>query len=212
MLNNNFDDYFYEIFGDTVLKSPLFHNSPIGLRFELGGNLSATEGRMEQVLLRAEAIFNKIFNENDEIIMVAFSEFFLENESIEKVKTDLVKTLKKYVSGLSEQNLIEELVPYKHEEEYGLENIGTLRLLCKCLKNKLSIKSLFNEIIHGEFAQVFFLNVKNSTIFYIYDDRGLDVVSNDKVNLEELYETCSDWILDYDRKAIDQIFKNSSVN
>lgn len=96
--------------------------------------------------------------------------------------------------------MIEELAPYRHEEEYGIGNIRISRLLCKCIKNKLSIKFFFNKIVHGEFVQVFFLSVKNSTIFYIHDDRGLDVVSNHKVNLEELYETCSDWILDYDRK------------
>ena len=69
-------DGVYKIFGDKVLKSPLFYNFPVGLCSELGGNLSATEGRMEQVLFRAEAIFNKIFNKNDEIIMVFFQDFF----------------------------------------------------------------------------------------------------------------------------------------
>lgn len=41
----------------------------------------------------------------------------------------------------------------------------------------------------------------------MYDDRGLDVVAKNKENLQKLYVMFNNWILDYDRKQIDETFK-----
>ncbi|WP_396136137.1 DUF3885 domain-containing protein [Brevibacillus brevis] len=40
----------------------------------------------------------------------------------------------------------------------------------------------------------------------MYDDRGLDVVSNHRGALAPLYTKFNSWILDYDREKIDQVF------
>ena len=40
----------------------------------------------------------------------------------------------------------------------------------------------------------------------MYDDRGLDVIARQPEVLVPLYRTFNQWILDYDRERIDQVF------
>jgi hypothetical protein len=54
--------------------------------------------------------------------------------------------------------------------------------------------------------EVFFINTENQVIFYLYDDRGLDIVAKEKRVLSDLYHRYNDWILVYDRREIDQVF------
>ena len=44
-------------------------------------------------------------------------------------------------------------------------------------------------------------------IYHFYDDRGCDVIASNKEDLHQLYIACHDWILDYDRDQIDQLFE-----
>ncbi|WP_084064712.1 DUF3885 domain-containing protein [Paenibacillus stellifer] len=50
------------------------------------------------------------------------------------------------------------------------------------------------------------MGVSRNTIFHFYDSRGLDIVSNSKEALKELYLKRNEWILNYDRERIDSIF------
>jgi hypothetical protein len=58
---------------------------------------------------------------------------------------------------------------------------------------------------------VFFIDPKRHIIYYLYDDRGLNVISNNKEALLPLYNKYNSWILDYDRALIDHIFKKDGV-
>ena len=44
---------------------------------------------------------------------------------------------------------------------------------------------------------VYWLNPRNSTIYYLYSDEGLDIASDEKINLEHIYAKFNDWILSY---------------
>jgi len=78
-----------------------------------------------------------------------------------------------------------------------------------------SAERLFKEIIIGDLggssefiASIYIFDTKLNTIFHLYDDRGVDIVSGCKDTLLPIYEKYNSWILDYDRKRIDQIFIN----
>lgn len=58
-------------------------------------------------------------------------------------------------------------------------------------------------IIH----RIYFLNIKTKTIFHIYDDRGCDLLATSPESIRAIYFTYNDWILDYDKDKIDQVFK-----
>ena len=55
--------------------------------------------------------------------------------------------------------------------------------------------------------EIYFVNVTRKMIYHLYDDRGCDVIASKKEDLRPLYLTYNDWILDYDRDQIDQLFK-----
>ncbi|MBY9077121.1 DUF3885 domain-containing protein [Paenibacillus sp. HN-1] len=57
---------------------------------------------------------------------------------------------------------------------------------------------------------IYFVNKSRNTIFHFYDSRGLDIVSNSKETLKELYLKRNEWILNYDLERIDSIF-NSNI-
>ena len=44
-------------------------------------------------------------------------------------------------------------------------------------------------------------------IFYIYDDRGCEVIASDIETIRPIYEKYVDWIDEYCREEIDQRFK-----
>lgn len=54
--------------------------------------------------------------------------------------------------------------------------------------------------------RLYFINIKKETIFSIYDGRGCDLVATNKESIEEINHFFNDWILDYDRSRINQLF------
>jgi hypothetical protein len=55
--------------------------------------------------------------------------------------------------------------------------------------------------------EIYFLNLTKKIIFHLYDDRGCDILAANKEEIRYLYQELNDWILDYDRKRIDLLFK-----
>ncbi len=79
------------------------------------------------------------------------------------------------------------------------------------------LRKLFREIVRAEIdstgieglvSNVYFLNSRKNVLFHLCDDRGADVVAADQELLRPLYESCKEWILDYDRERIDLIFQD----
>ena len=82
-------------------------------------------------------------------------------------------------------------------------------------KNNCQIDKLLLEIIKGDIggfsclcSNVYFLNAKCAILYHLYDDRGVDIVANDKYSLLPLYQKYNEWILQYDKAKIDQLFAN----
>lgn len=57
-------------------------------------------------------------------------------------------------------------------------------------------------------SSVYLAHPEEKILYHLYDDRGLDVVAQQKGILSPLYETFNESILDNDREAIDHIFRN----
>jgi hypothetical protein len=58
-------------------------------------------------------------------------------------------------------------------------------------------------IIHN----VYFIDQNSKTIFHVYDDRGCDLLATSPEAIRDIYNKYSNWILDYDRNKIDEVFK-----
>jgi len=70
------------------------------------------------------------------------------------------------------------------------------------MEEKALVKTIF---IYNR-GDCYFINTSKHTILYLYDDRGMDVISIHANNLKALYKKYNEWILDYDREEIDALF------
>jgi hypothetical protein len=54
---------------------------------------------------------------------------------------------------------------------------------------------------------VYLFNIPEQIMVLPYDDRGMDVAGPNRPLLKELYEAFSHYLLDYDRAAMDAVFR-----
>ncbi|WP_420874685.1 DUF3885 domain-containing protein [Paenibacillus polysaccharolyticus] len=111
---------------------------------------------------------------------------------------------------------IENLLNKEDMNEETLELTGHDRFYSlECTPSKIDYIDILGLL--GGFSQsgsylssrIYFIDQQSQLVFHIYD-RGLDIVSPIKEVLVYLYKEFNDWILDYDRKEIDKVFKNIS--
>ncbi len=52
----------------------------------------------------------------------------------------------------------------------------------------------------------FITDLERGVVLHVYDDRGMDVCARDQQALVPLYTNLSEWLLEYDRPAMDAAF------
>ncbi|BBH22052.1 hypothetical protein Back11_33970 [Paenibacillus baekrokdamisoli] len=190
------DEYLQDKFPTLKLESPLFYNAAIGLRFEIGNPDPSVsdEKYREQVRFRSTELFKNTHNDNDDIYIVLY--LYLNRKH---GKTHKLNVFRKGVKNKRVlRNLSCESIVHSDEED---EDWESYRYVLKC---KVSdIKSL--TFLFADYS-LFFINTTNHTIFYFYDSRGLDIVSNSKEALQETFLKYNHWILDYDREKMNSVF------
>ncbi|OME77153.1 hypothetical protein BK120_26855 [Paenibacillus sp. FSL A5-0031] len=196
-MTTSLDRYLNDKFLGLKLESPLFYNADVGIRFEIGDPdpLVSDEKYREQVLYRTTQLFKETHSESDEIFIVLFLSFR------RKSKPYKIKFFKK---GVKSNEILKKLncnsITISDEEEDGWVRF---RYVLSCKTSDIK-PAMFLFAYH----RIFFVNTTRNTIFYLYDDRGLDIASNTTAPLQELYINYNHWILDYDRESIDSIFKS----
>lgn len=197
---------------DLLLSKPLFYNSKIGIRFEIGDpSIGYYEKRyMEGVYIRSIMLFERLFYPDTDIYIVVNSLIWINNEEDKNQGKD---GLRKYLRDGDLCNEIDYIeLPYMYNEED--EEIRTLRYCLSCKVKDIDHRRLLKAIDNQDMGikpsfddEVFFINKNNHIVYHLYDDRGLDVVSNKVSTLEKIYLEYNKWILDYDRKIIDKTFE-----
>lgn len=212
MFNIDLSDYLKEHFPNTPLESPLFYNAPIGIRFELGVPYRGIDdpAYFTNICMRSSMIFREVFKQDDDILAVVKSyrsvEPYISYNQGEDVFPKYIKN-KQFISRIGSVEI------ERHMEENGdLSGISYQHaLLCK--RDDIDYVGILKAKAHQDFAirpyisdAVFFINLHKHIIFYMYDDRGVDLVAENKERLWPIYTKFNDWILDYDRERIDKIF------
>jgi hypothetical protein len=211
--NKQLDAFLSSTFLGLQLKSPLFYSSKIAIRFELGGNLN-NQSRVEKVVHRALSIFNEFNQPTDDIYLTVFIDSW-EGNPVSSFEKDIYELFFSYASVVKSEDIdmVEQAFRYKDPDENGDDDTITLRY-CKKMKVKdLKVEELLGAIANREMGyepsivgDIFLINETKKSIFYVYDDRGMDVVADDRKTLSAVYEKYNNWILDYDRSRIDKIF------
>lgn len=218
--NINLDDRF----DGTLLDKNLFDSYNGWLRFEIGPPFVGTknvEKYVEFAYLRSSMIFEDIFENEDDIYIIAETYYYGDEPNEEYCKSLLPEIKKEYSSLIKNKHLenICDFSPIVTCEEEGCYDVA-FRSVLECKIKDIHSKKILKSIINLEmglesyFNGIIIIVNKNKNIaYYLYDDRGLDIISKDVDSLRSIYEKYNSWILDYNRKEIDDIFKiqNKSV-
>jgi Domain of unknown function (DUF3885) len=207
------NDFMKENFPNLELRSPLFYSWENGIRFELGVEELRDYDRdnlyLENVYKRAITLFKSIHSKSDEIFVVANVSDYGYGITF-KHKLNIYS---KYVKGKSVLNkLTHTTIPYVYADDEG--NCKTHRFTLKCKTFDIKFDSMIRAICNQDMGispnihhEIFFVNIKRGTIFFVYDDRGCDLLAVSSEEIRDIYNKYNEWILDYDRDVIDKVFK-----
>lgn len=212
------NQYLQNYFPSLKLCMPLFYNAEIGIRFEIGEpEIDINDKRyIQTAYLRSIQLFEEVFSKDDDIFLVVNKHFASDTEYEIADKTNVFPSF--FVSKENiEQEVDSEEIPFcylEEDEEIREETMRTIRYCCKYKLSKIKYKKLLKAIANQDLGykpavtdEVYFINIGKHIIYQLYDDRGLDLVSNSKDSLEDIYIKYNSWILDYDRERIDKLFK-----
>ena len=163
----------------------------------------------EEIHHRATTIFNALFDENDELLIINRLSRHIEDKRFYLPRIKRFINNKKRIYGLKCKT-----APDKFDEE-----VETKEYYLNVKKDDIRFRYLIQAIINKDFAKkptidgyMYILNLTKNTLFHMYDDRGCDVYSFDKKTLLPLYLNYRKWILDYDRIEIDCQFEEGLFN
>ncbi|MEK4370030.1 DUF3885 domain-containing protein [Paenibacillus sp. FSL R5-0473] len=209
--------YLAEHFPNLILKPPLFYAWDVSIRFELGNPLMFRlnkEHYMEQVYYRSLELFQALHDQEDEVLFI--TQAYFADKSKNKVKK--LNLYRKYIKKKEPiRALRHEILPHFDCEPDGLpdpnpkKNMYRYWTRCRVgdLKYSQFIKAICNHDVGMKpmiYHRVYFINISKKTIFHIYDDRGCDVISPSREGLTDIYKEFNDWILEYDRERMNNVF------
>ncbi|WP_446680341.1 DUF3885 domain-containing protein [Bacillus capparidis] len=169
-----------------------------------------------QVYHQALSLFHDIFSADDKILFVSN---IYQNRNHAKRSKKKVKIYNHYIKNKNVLfRLKQETLPYMFDDEDDAESYCTCQFSLECRKQDIrdpllkaicnqdfqSLKPRFNDL---NYPDEFFINVTKGVIFFIYDDRGCEVIANDIETIRPLYEKYTNWVDEYYREEINQRFK-----
>jgi len=191
------------------LEIPLFYHWSIGLRFELqtATVYESEEEYFAQTVSRAVALFEEIFLPDDEIIIVCQSLRF------KRAKLGFGNYCFKQIDHLQRS----EVAFKKLKRFYGNEQGN--RAIFKVNAKRIDYKNILTAKANMDFPprqpslglEIYFISLRNKVIFNMYDDRGVDIIASDKQSIAKLYWKYNSWLLDYDREAMDKVFREEVI-
>ena len=201
-------------FPGLELRSPLFYSWPYGIRFELGvsdGSASIHEqpSYLSGVYERAVDLFESLHSPEDDLYLVVDVHKY-GNKYLLRRKLNVFAKYVKMRSVL--YHLQQDTRPFVYSEESEEETCHMHRFSLRCRRSDIRYGALLQAICNQDMGKnpmvtypVYFVNETKGTIFYVYDDRGCDLVGVDIEVLRPVYERYHEWILDYDRVAVDKL-------
>ena len=197
--------------GMEQLTHPIFHNSPIGIRFNIGDNgndvyidkrgkeLSVNPNYITACLERSLKIYHSLKSKPD---ILAIEGYIYKNTTVKDFIASVVTA-----TDLPQPNEIKSEIA--HDDGHEIIHVLLLWNINDFKPHKLLEEIIKADLGSGNFfltSSVYFVCTKDNVLFHLYDDRGADLVADKKVNIQHIYHKLNDLISDYDREIIDNIF------
>lgn len=208
-------------FNELPLKPPLFYSWKYGIRFEISmpGEEHENIRNLRQITERSTGIFNHVFQDTDDLLLITDIHCEKNDAFLQKRPTNVYQ---KYVKNKELLTKLQySILQNMFSEDDDYDDMVTHRFVLSCTTKDVRYHELLSAISYKDFPHptrilkrdyssgydIYFINVTKKMIYHLYDDRGCDVIASCKEDLRHLYAECNDWILDYDRDQIDQLFK-----
>lgn len=198
-------------FPGLQLGPPLFYSWEAAIRFELGVNdgplgIHENPRYLPDVYRRAIDLFEAL-HEPEDVVYVVVDVPDFQRAGMSRLKVQV------FSNYIKDRSLLFRLQHKTHidEDEDGIYRADRFSLKCRCsdIRYVALLKAICNQDMGmrpSVHYAVYFLNETKGTIYHAYDDRGCDVLGTDVETIRPLYETFNEWILEYDRYAIETIF------
>ena len=180
------------------------------LRFELGDPFdNGTKERVNQATKRASELFENHFDKDLELYTIIYDfgdDIFAEtpNHIYELLKSENIQT----------QQFEENLATRYFDDEDNIERIKGKLTICKVEKNGINYQEIFNGIANTEMGfsptihqLVYFFQPKTKKWFWMYDDRGCLMFSNETEDLKLNILSFDKWIVESQREVMEKQFE-----
>ncbi|QWG28264.1 DUF3885 domain-containing protein [Bacillus mycoides] len=219
-------EYMNQTFPGVTLVPYIYFQWETHLHFDFGKdkyqNVEGTDDlNMEyfsQLYTCNKYLFEDIFSKEDTVFLVT---------NVYRFKQENIKNPQKinvYNRFIKKRDLKfhirQETLPFLFEDEEA-DLYCTYQFSLKCFAEDIKYEPLIQAANHEDFPDlrprlgrkkeisypdVFFINVTKDIIMFIYDDRGCEVIAKNKEMIRHLYEKYKEWIPDYERESIADLF------
>ncbi|MEK4715911.1 DUF3885 domain-containing protein, partial [Sporosarcina sp. FSL K6-5500] len=197
-------DYLNEKFPTVVLVPSVYYQWDIGIHFSLGEGIYQFKENGELNLemfstayKQTFKIFDELFDQNDDLILVTNNYKWKKQQQTTKLKV--------YQPNLRDKNILKKLqsktYPYPFEEDEK-EDYEMQQFSLQCKVSDINLEGLLKASLNEDFPpmkprfgcdsvyypDVFFVNTTKDIIFFVYDDRGCEVIALTAEKLRPLYE------------------------
>lgn len=188
-------------FGEKIFLRPLFYQYTGGLRFELSEGGTMLE-QFLRALEKANEICQYIFNDNQSIIVclrtIQHSNIFAYREILRELVLagiHIPKSFEYWLENDTDNEIIWLYVAFEMP-------VNLLKNLLWC-----ALATDFGSIRPNPHCWVYLFDCEKQIAVFPYDDRGMDVVGNNKKQLTKLYQKFNHYLLDYDRATMKATFE-----
>ena len=211
----NITEYIKNNLQGFSIRKPAYGQLEYSLRFQLGPDEPSpydhvteicNEGYFEEVFNRATTIFEAVFEKEDNVIVI-YQEFAWKKHRIRRYNY-FFKQFQEFSWGDIRFKKVHQVYGVDHADKW---NRAIFEIKAKHINYQNIIRGISNQdfwirkpSVDGE---VLLINTDKNIIYHMYDDRGLDVISSEKKAVQPIYEKYKNWILDYNREEINEIFK-----
>lgn len=203
--------YLRRNFQSDVMQADGSLFSGIHVRYELGEPFrNGSTRRIQQVNRRATAIIEDCFEPRDKILLL-INDWVKPNDLSALPTGHLYELIDREDLSRSNRRILESSIDEEQEDEQT--DRSSLQMIVSTSFGELGYKEILAGIANLEqgrepsIAQnVFFIAPDRDIIFHMYDDRGCIVFSDAPKKLMHLYRKYNDWLVDYWRESIDEIF------
>lgn len=193
------------------LWATLLAAEDIRLRFELGGSFENDVQQVPRFLqahTRASTVADALFN-GACLAIVAWNGRLPSPEGLDDGVLDGFLALQS--TGFSAPQVSEWraiLYPDPEDEAYewqlrrydvGQDKVARDTLLWHAIASEMPVYPSAPIV-------TFLLDPTTSVMLHVYDDRGMDVIADDPAKLHDLHVEFADWLLDYDRERMTNLF------